>query len=511
MRSAHLVGPSPDGGSLVLTTDDGDELVVVVDDQLRAAVQGTASGGAQGGTAGGTTQGSTTGGGTARAARPRPGRGENGMEASLTPRDIQMRVRAGESLEDVAEVAGIPYERVERFAAPVLAEREHLALMALAASVRRRGETSGHRTLRATVAERLLKRGVDADSVVWDSRRLEDGRWAVTAGYVVDDEEHDATFTFDQRGRYSVAADDEARRLIGEQPAAPASSRRRGDAADEPTIDLSDELALVRATQEADAARAAAPSAAEPEPAGSGEDSEDDDGVLPGALATEAVVTEVVVEQTERSTVRSLRVVVDEDDDTALPPEPARMSPAGVAAAPPDESAAEDAPADEEPVAPGVEDASELTTLYAMLGSDGYSEDSPRVYSGLSDASAVPETAGGGWEPAIVIDYPVEPSPAEEAELPPTERPDRSQVPMDDKAAVELSTPVDAGPAPADQLPGTDEPAPPYARTDEADRATEAEEFQLESEPPPEKKPKRKRASVPSWDEIMFGGPKPGS
>jgi len=502
MRSVHLVGPSPDGGSLVLTTDDGDELVVVVDDRLRTAVQGR-------------TQDSTTDGGptpdsTARAARPRPrpGRGENAMEAALTPRDIQMRVRAGESLEDVAEVAGIPYERVERFAAPVLAEREHLALMALAASVRRRGETSGHRTLRATVAERLLKRGVDADSVVWDSHRLEDGRWAVTAGYVVDDEEHDATFTFDQRGRYSVAADDEARRLIGEQPPVPASSRRRGDAADEPTVDLSDELALVRATQEADAARAAAPPA--PEPAGSEEDSDGDDGVLPGALATEAVVTEVVVEQTARSVVRSLRVVVDEDDDTALPPEPER-SPAEAEDAPTEGAPTEDTPTGEEPAVPGVEDPSELTTLYAMLGSDGYSEDSPRVYAGLSDASAVPETAGGGWEPAIVIDYPVEPSPAEESELPPGEHPDRSQVPMDDKAAVELSTPVDAGPPPADQLPGTDEPAPPYARTDEADRAEEAEEFQLESEPPPEKKPKRKRASVPSWDEIMFGGPKPGS
>ncbi|GAA1838529.1 septation protein SepH [Microlunatus capsulatus] len=519
MRSAHLVGPSPDGRSLVLTTDDGDELAVVVDDRLRDAVRGTT-----GTTTATTTTAGTAGGGTARAARPRPGRGENAMDTSLSPRDIQMRVRAGESLEDVAEVAGIPYERVERFAAPVLAEREHLALMALAASVRRRGETSGHRTLRATVAERLLKRGVDADAVVWDSHRLEDGRWAVTAGYALDGEEHHATFTFDQRGRYSVAADDEARRLIGEQPPVAPGTRRRSDAADEPTVDLSDELALVRATQEAADARAAARPATPP--AGDAlppEDEDDgDDGVLPGALVTEAVLTEVVVEQTEISTYRTLRAVPFEDDDTALPPEPVR-GPAEELLLPeePDEEApvedsvdeqpVDEQPAGEPPAVPGVEDPSELTTLYAMLGSDGYSEDSPRVYAGLSDASAVPETAGGHWEPAIVVDYPVEPSPANEAELPAAEHPDRSRVPMDDKAAVELSTPVDPGPPPADRLPGTDEPAPPYARTDEADRAEEAEEFQLESEPPPEKKPKRKRAAVPSWDEIMFGGPKPGS
>ena len=530
MRSAHLVGPSPDGGSLVLTTDDGDELLVAVDDRLRDAVAGTR----------GAAQAGTAQGGAARAARPQPRRGENAMHTSLSPRDIQMRVRAGESLEDVAEVAGIPYERVERFAAPVLAEREHLALMALAASVRRRGETSGHRTLRATVAERLLKRGVDADAVVWDSHRLDDGRWAVTAGYDLDGDGHRATFTFDQRGRYSVAADDEARWLIGEQPPVAPGARRRSDAADEPTVDLSDELALVRATQEADARAAARPA---PRAQEEDEEPEGDDGVLPGALVTEAVLTEVVVEQTEVRVVRSLRAVrAEEDDDTALPPEPQRGpaedllvpdepdEPAEdepVGDEPPvdeladderpddeqpaDERAADERAADEEPAVPGVEDPSELTTLYAMLGSDGYSEDSPRVYAGLSDASAVPETAGGHWEPAIVVDYPVEPSPADEAELPPGEHPDRSRVPMDDKAPVELSTPVDPGPTPPDRLPGTDEPAPPYARTDEAGRAEEAAEFQLESEPPPEKKPKRKRASVPSWDEIMFGGPKPGS
>ena len=461
MRPAHLVGPSPDGTSLVLTTDDGDQLSVAVDDRLREAVLG-----------------GTAKGGTVRGGQPRPGRLENDMDTSFSPREIQMRVRAGETLEAVAEVAGIPYDRVERFAAPVLAEREHMALRALAASVRRRGETSGHRNLRGTAAERLLKRGIDVDAIAWDAYRLEDGRWAVTADYRLDDADHHATFWFDSRGRFSVAGNDEARWLIGEQAPVAAGSARRSDTADEPTVDLSDELALVRATQEA----SDADTSEQPEDM-------DDDGVLPGALATEAVVTEVVVEQTELTVVRTLSRV----------PEPAP----GDA-----ETAGDDAA--EEPEVPGAAaETSQLTTLYAMMGSDGYSEDSPRVYAGLSDAAAVPETAGGGWEPAIVIDYPVEPGPAEEAELPPTEHPDRSQVPMDDKSSVELSTPVDPGAPPPGRLRGTDEPAPPYARTDGALRAEEAEEFQLESEPPPEKKPKRKRASVPSWDEIMFGGPKP--
>jgi hypothetical protein len=62
-------------------------------------------------------------------------------------------------------------------------------------------------------------------------------------------------------------------------------------------------------------------------------------------------------------------------------------------------------------------------------------------------------------------------------------------------------------------LPGTDEPGPPDLPANLADRTDEAHEFEIESlldvDTPPERKSvKRKRASVPSWDEIMFGGPK---
>jgi hypothetical protein len=423
----------------VVATDDGDELAVAVDDRLRSALRG---------------------------GRPRPSGLENEMDSALSPRDIQARIRAGESLEQLAEVAGLPPERVERFAAPVLAEREHLAGLALAAPVRRRGETSGHRNLRVTVADRLLKRGVDADALAWDAYRLEDGRWAVTADYRLDDADRHATFTFDQRGRFSVAGDDEARWLIGEEPPAAARWRDR-DVADEPTVDLSDELALVRATQEAD-----------PEPA---------PGVAPvEEVEAPVLLTEVVHEQTETTRVRAVSVVPDsgrdEDEDEDDGTEATEATGQAEAAEGGDAAAAE----------PAVEEPSELSTLYAMLGSDGYSEDSPRVYAGLSDAVAVPETAAGGWEPAMEVDYPVEPGPQDEAELAPVEDPDRTPVPGED-----VST-------------GTESPTEPSTPTDEGDRASD-EEFQLESEPAPEPKHKRKRAAVPSWDEIMFGGPKPPS
>jgi hypothetical protein len=400
-----------------VATESGEEFMIEADERLRAALRGDL---------------------------PRLGQLEIEMRTSLTPRDIQARIRAGETLEDVARVAGIPMDRVERFAVPVLAEREHVASMAMASSVRRRGEPSGHRSLRITVAERLVGRGVDIDAIKWDSYRLDDGRWAVTADYRSGDTSRHASFFYDLRGRFSVAANDEARWLLGDQPTSRGAQRSRtrpmeessqGDT--EPTL-VSDKLALAKAAHESARHRLADDEAEDEEP-------------------TVAVS-------------RTLRPVADVPDPAETGSEATDVSPIG--------------------------------TLYEMLGGDGYAEDSPRVYPGLSDATAVPETetlADGGWEPAIVINYPVEPS-------------------MHDEAVIDASEPDEHSVSPSGataehELPGTDEPGPPDLPANLADRTDEAHEFEIESllevdTPPEPKSVKRKRASVPSWDEIMFGGPK---
>ena len=84
-----------------------------------------------------------------------------------------------------------------------------------------------------------------------------------------------------------------------------------------------------------------------------------------------------------------------------------------------------------------------VADLPPQLGGDGFSEDSVRVYSGLSDATAVPETGPAtGWEPALVVNYPVEPSQQVDSE-PPTE-------PEDPPVSPELPA----------EVPGTDEQPP---------------------------------------------------
>ena len=49
------------------------------------------------------------------------------VESPLRPKEIQARIRAGETAEEIADAAGIPVERVRWFEGPVLAERAYIA------------------------------------------------------------------------------------------------------------------------------------------------------------------------------------------------------------------------------------------------------------------------------------------------------------------------------------------------------------------------------------------------
>src|SRR3954451_8569940 len=201
-----LVGLSEDKQRLVLVSDSGQEFTLAADARLRAALRGE---------------------------HARLGQLEITMESSLRPRDIQARIRAGESPEQVAAAAQTTLDKVMGYAVPVLAERAHIADRAQRASVRRAGGEGPSRVLADAVAERLSARNVDPGTVEWDAWRREDGRWALVADYLSGESARHAEFVFDAPGRYVLAEDDEARWLVGDatavrgpQPRSPPGPRR---------------------------------------------------------------------------------------------------------------------------------------------------------------------------------------------------------------------------------------------------------------------------------------------
>lgn len=201
MQHLSLTGLSDDGRRLLLTNGAGREFSLDVDVRLRAALRGDSA---------------------------RLGQLETKMESTLRPRDIQARIRAGESPEDVAQAAKTTVEKILPYASPVLAEREHVARRAQASSVRRRGGLdSGARTLGDAVAGQLRTLNVDPESVEWDAWRREDSRWVLTAEYVAGRRTGHARFAFDAPGNYVTTENDDARWLIGDplQDAEPAPKR----------------------------------------------------------------------------------------------------------------------------------------------------------------------------------------------------------------------------------------------------------------------------------------------
>ena len=154
------------------------------------------------------------------------------VESPLRPKEIQARIRAGETAEEIADAAGIPVERVRWFEGPVLAERAYIAEQAQAASVRRPGDSSGPGPrLADIVPSRLKALGADPDDGQWDSRKRGDGNWQLTLTFTAAGRLHVAEWMFDTRRRHVLPEDDNAARLsLPEAELPPLSAPMPGEA-----------------------------------------------------------------------------------------------------------------------------------------------------------------------------------------------------------------------------------------------------------------------------------------
>ena len=90
----------------------------------------------------------------------------------LSPREIQQRVRAGESPELVAQETGWDLGRVNRYAEPPVRERAYVAECASQVQIQ---QSRGSATLAEVVGDSL---GITAEQLDWDSAHI-NGQWLV--------------------------------------------------------------------------------------------------------------------------------------------------------------------------------------------------------------------------------------------------------------------------------------------------------------------------------------------
>lgn len=196
MRALRVVGLDEDGESVICEDpENGERFNVPADERLRAAARGDLT---------------------------RLGQVQIEMEAQIRPREIQARVRAGASVEQIATAHGIPEQRVERYAYPVLLERAQIAEMAQRAHpVREDGPDV--QTLGEVVAHTFGMRGHEYSEATWDAWRGEDGKWLVQLLWQAGRSENGAHWTFHPgaHGGTVAALDEHAADLLDPSPNRP--------------------------------------------------------------------------------------------------------------------------------------------------------------------------------------------------------------------------------------------------------------------------------------------------
>ena len=194
MRPVRFVALSEDGQALVLADEVGRLLALPVDDRISTALH---------------VDRPLLPPGTAVAVpRTEP-------PPSLSPRDIQAKIRFGESAEEVARIAGVPVDRVLRYAGPVLQER---AMLAQHARRTRLKTSDSGAPLAEVVDSRLAQHGIESEKISWDAYRREDGTWRIVATWPSGKATAQAVWSLD-KGRQIVSPhDDMAQYLCAERP-----------------------------------------------------------------------------------------------------------------------------------------------------------------------------------------------------------------------------------------------------------------------------------------------------
>jgi hypothetical protein len=212
VRPVRFVALSEDGQSVVLADEVGRLLTLPIDERLATALDPDKA----------PAPGSVT-------MTAVPVDGNN----SLSPRDIQARIRSGESADDVARIVGVPVDRVLRYAGPVLQER---AMLAQHARRTRLKSSDKGATLADVVDGRLAQHGIDTEKISWDAFRRDDGTWRIVASWPSGKATAQATWELD-RNRQAVAPHDDMAQylcadrsttILGQDPAAGQGPVARG-------------------------------------------------------------------------------------------------------------------------------------------------------------------------------------------------------------------------------------------------------------------------------------------
>jgi len=192
-KDLRVVGRSDDGNHLELSDNSGGTYSVRISDSLRATVNQARLSAVQ----------------------------EEAPEV-MTIKEIQARLRAGESADEISRLGNVSMEKIERFSGPILQERAYIIDLAQKTPLRKDSQSQ---TLADLVLHRLAPRGVDMNLVNWNTSRSDDGTWNIKLDYPNRDGAGTALWSFDATRRTLTSQDEGARWIGGEESLAKPAPR----------------------------------------------------------------------------------------------------------------------------------------------------------------------------------------------------------------------------------------------------------------------------------------------
>lgn len=188
MSDLKLIGRSEDGSELELKDQEGATYTLRISDHLRSLVN-----------------------------QPRlvAVSSPNDQTQVVTVKEVQARLRSGESADSLMRTTGWSAEKIEKFSGPIMQERAYIIELALAANLTKEKHSPTLAT--ATIAQ-LSPRGVDMDLIEWNTWRKEDGSWNIILMYPLKDGgQGEANWNFELASRTLEAEDDGALWISGEE------------------------------------------------------------------------------------------------------------------------------------------------------------------------------------------------------------------------------------------------------------------------------------------------------
>ena len=185
MSELRITGRSEDGTHLLLVDGNDQEFTLRISDHLRSQVN-----------------------------QPRLASVRVEENSGISVKEVQAKLRAGQSFELVAAEANWPIDKVERFAGPILQERSYIIDLAHKVVMKKDGGRDPL-TFFDVVINKLATSNVAPDSLEWNTHRREDGTWIITLAFPNRDGHGNAEWIFDQGRRTLTSQDDAADWLLG--------------------------------------------------------------------------------------------------------------------------------------------------------------------------------------------------------------------------------------------------------------------------------------------------------